>query len=103
MMPPGGDLGKDRKVEQKVDGKKKSQSEMEQEMYSNPMLLEVSPQTPRPWWRGLQETTMLYSCDLSSSPSADEDGPDEHRWELGALPGPRRHAPLPWRPARFPS
>uniref|UniRef100_A0A8C2ZVF6 pre-mRNA 3' end processing protein WDR33 n=1 Tax=Cyclopterus lumpus TaxID=8103 RepID=A0A8C2ZVF6_CYCLU len=44
MMPPGGDLGKDRKVEQKVDGKKKSQSEMEQEMsalqYTNPMLLE---------------------------------------------------------------
>uniref|UniRef100_A0A8C9Z119 pre-mRNA 3' end processing protein WDR33 n=1 Tax=Sander lucioperca TaxID=283035 RepID=A0A8C9Z119_SANLU len=46
MMPPGGELSKDRKVEQKVDGKKKTQAEMEQEMaalqYTNPMLLEVS-------------------------------------------------------------
>lgn len=43
MMPPGGEMSKDRKVEQKVDGKKKTQSEMEQEMaYTNPMLLEVS-------------------------------------------------------------
>lgn len=45
MMPPGGDLAKDRKVEQKVDMKKKTQAEMEQEMaalqYTNPMLLEV--------------------------------------------------------------
>lgn len=45
MMPPGGDLSKDRKVEQKVDGKKKSQAELEQEMaalqYTNPLLLEV--------------------------------------------------------------
>ncbi|KAF1383149.1 hypothetical protein PFLUV_G00128300 [Perca fluviatilis] len=44
MMPPGGELSKDRKVEQKVDGKKKTQAEMEQEMaalqYTNPMLLE---------------------------------------------------------------
>ncbi|KAK9538290.1 hypothetical protein VZT92_003474 [Zoarces viviparus] len=41
MMPPGGEMSKDRKVEQKVDGKKKTQSEMEQEMaYNNPMLLE---------------------------------------------------------------
>ncbi|XP_031696283.1 pre-mRNA 3' end processing protein WDR33-like, partial [Anarrhichthys ocellatus] len=41
MMPPGGEMSKDRKVEQKVDGKKKTQSEMEQEMaYTNPMLLE---------------------------------------------------------------
>lgn len=46
MMPPGGDLSKDRKVEQKVDAKKKTQAEIEQEMaalqYTNPMLLEVS-------------------------------------------------------------
>lgn len=45
MMPPGGDLVKDRKVEQKLDMKKKTQAEMEQEMaalqYTNPMLLEV--------------------------------------------------------------
>lgn len=45
MMPPGGDLAKDRKVEQKVDMKKKTQAEIEQEMaalqYTNPMLLEV--------------------------------------------------------------
>ncbi|KAI3374288.1 hypothetical protein L3Q82_005953 [Scortum barcoo] len=44
MMPPGGDLSKDRKVEQKVDTKKKTQAEIEQEMaalqYTNPMLLE---------------------------------------------------------------
>lgn len=44
MMPPGGDP-KDRKVEQKVDGKKKTQAELEQEMaalqYTNPLLLEV--------------------------------------------------------------
>lgn len=46
MMPPAGDLSKDRKVEQKVDLKKKSQVDMEQEMaalqYTNPLLLEVS-------------------------------------------------------------
>ncbi len=45
MMPPGGDLSKDRKVEQKTDIKKKTQAEIEQEMaalqYTNPMLLEV--------------------------------------------------------------
>ncbi|XP_042372769.1 LOW QUALITY PROTEIN: pre-mRNA 3' end processing protein WDR33-like, partial [Plectropomus leopardus] len=44
MMPPGGDLSKDRKVEQKADGKKKTQAEIEQEMaalqYTNPLLLE---------------------------------------------------------------
>lgn len=46
MMPPSGDLSKDRKVEQKVEMKKKTQAEIEQEMaalqYTNPMLLEVS-------------------------------------------------------------
>ncbi|KAM8849187.1 pre-mRNA 3' end processing protein WDR33 isoform 2-T2 [Spinachia spinachia] len=45
MMPPGGELSKDRKVEQKADSKKKSQAELEQEMaslhYTNPMLLEM--------------------------------------------------------------
>uniref|UniRef100_A0A7N8X0W6 pre-mRNA 3' end processing protein WDR33 n=1 Tax=Mastacembelus armatus TaxID=205130 RepID=A0A7N8X0W6_9TELE len=45
MMPPSGDLSKDRKVEQKVEMKKKTQAEIEQEMaalqYTNPMLLEV--------------------------------------------------------------
>lgn len=45
MMPPGGDLSKDRKAEQKMDMKKKTQAEIEQEMaalqYTNPMLLEV--------------------------------------------------------------
>lgn len=39
-------MSKDRKVEQKVDMKKKTQAEIEQEMaalqYTNPMLLEVS-------------------------------------------------------------
>uniref|UniRef100_A0A671TVG3 pre-mRNA 3' end processing protein WDR33 n=1 Tax=Sparus aurata TaxID=8175 RepID=A0A671TVG3_SPAAU len=49
MMPPGGELSKDRKVEQKVDMKKKTQAEIEQEMaalqYTNPMLLEVSTHT----------------------------------------------------------
>lgn len=49
MMPPGGELSKDRKVEQKVDMKKKTQAEIEQEMaalqYTNPMLLEVSTAT----------------------------------------------------------
>ncbi|RVE61328.1 hypothetical protein OJAV_G00169650 [Oryzias javanicus] len=43
MMPPG-DLPKDRKLEQKVDMKKKTQAELEQEMaalqYTNPILLE---------------------------------------------------------------
>lgn len=46
MMPSGGEMSKDRKVEQKVDMKKKTQAEIEQEMaalqYTNPMLLEVS-------------------------------------------------------------
>lgn len=46
VMPPSGDLSKDRKVEQKVEMKKKTQAEIEQEMaalqYTNPMLLEVS-------------------------------------------------------------
>lgn len=45
MMPPSGDLSKDRKVEQKAEVKKKTQAEIEQEMaalqYTNPMLLEV--------------------------------------------------------------
>uniref|UniRef100_A0A7N6BTP9 pre-mRNA 3' end processing protein WDR33 n=1 Tax=Anabas testudineus TaxID=64144 RepID=A0A7N6BTP9_ANATE len=45
MMPPSGDLSKDRKVEQKVEVKKKTQAEIEQEMaalqYTNPLLLEV--------------------------------------------------------------
>uniref|UniRef100_A0AAX7V6J6 pre-mRNA 3' end processing protein WDR33 n=1 Tax=Astatotilapia calliptera TaxID=8154 RepID=A0AAX7V6J6_ASTCA len=44
VMPPSGDLSKDRKVEQKVEMKKKTQAEIEQEMaalqYTNPMLLE---------------------------------------------------------------
>uniref|UniRef100_A0A7N6ADC0 pre-mRNA 3' end processing protein WDR33 n=1 Tax=Anabas testudineus TaxID=64144 RepID=A0A7N6ADC0_ANATE len=44
MMPPSGDLSKDRKVEQKVEVKKKTQAEIEQEMaalqYTNPLLLE---------------------------------------------------------------
>ena len=39
-MPPGGEMPKERKVEPKGDGKKKSQADMEQEMaalqYSNP-------------------------------------------------------------------
>lgn len=52
MMPPGGDLAKDRKVEQKVDMKKKTQAELEQEMaalqYTNPMLLEVRHRPPHP-------------------------------------------------------
>lgn len=55
MMPPGGDLSKDRKVEQKVDMKKKTQAEIEQEMaalqYTNPMLLEVRTHNdPPPQW-----------------------------------------------------
>uniref|UniRef100_A0A8C5D064 WD repeat domain 33 n=1 Tax=Gadus morhua TaxID=8049 RepID=A0A8C5D064_GADMO len=44
LVPPGGEMPKERKVEpQKADGKKKSQAEMEQEMlqYSNPMMMEV--------------------------------------------------------------
>lgn len=48
MMPPG-DLPKDRKLEQKVDMKKKTQAELEQEMaalqYTNPILLEVHTRT----------------------------------------------------------
>lgn len=50
MMPSGGDMSKDRKVEQKVDMKKKTQAEIEQEMaalqYTNPMLLEVRATAP---------------------------------------------------------
>lgn len=50
VMPPSGDLSKDRKVEQKVEMKKKTQAEIEQEMaalqYTNPMLLEVSASRP---------------------------------------------------------
>lgn len=42
-------MSKDRKVEQKVDVKKKTQAEIEQEMaalqYTNPMLLEVGAST----------------------------------------------------------
>lgn len=45
-MPPSGEGPKERKVEPKGDGKKKSQVELEQEMaalqYTNPKLLEVS-------------------------------------------------------------
>lgn len=44
-MAPG-EVPKERKDEKKVDGKKKTQAEIEQEMaalqYTNPMLLEVS-------------------------------------------------------------
>uniref|UniRef100_A0A096LSQ7 pre-mRNA 3' end processing protein WDR33 n=1 Tax=Poecilia formosa TaxID=48698 RepID=A0A096LSQ7_POEFO len=44
MMPPSADLSKDRNLEQKVEGKKKTQAELEQEMaalqYTNPHLLE---------------------------------------------------------------
>lgn len=43
-------MSKDRKVEQKVDMKKKTQAEIEQEMaalqYTNPMLLEVRTTAP---------------------------------------------------------
>lgn len=43
-------MSKDRKVEQKVDMKKKTQAEIEQEMaalqYTNPMLLEVRATAP---------------------------------------------------------
>lgn len=43
-MPPG-EVPKERKDEKTVDGKKKTQAEIEQEMaalqYTNPMLLEV--------------------------------------------------------------
>lgn len=43
-------MSKDRKVEQKVDMKKKTQAEIEQEMaalqYTNPMLLEVGATAP---------------------------------------------------------
>lgn len=46
MMPPSADLSKDRNLEQKVEGKKKTQAELEQEMaalqYTNPHLLEVN-------------------------------------------------------------
>lgn len=43
---PAGEVPKERKDEKKVDSKKKTQAEIEQEMaalqYTNPMLLEVS-------------------------------------------------------------
>lgn len=86
MMPPGGDLAKDRKAEQKVDMKKKTQAEIEQEMaalqYTNPMLLEV---------RRRRLAALLDACGVGEErraaprPSlmsllvfaANEDGPDE--------------------------
>ncbi|XP_038134554.1 pre-mRNA 3' end processing protein WDR33 isoform X1 [Cyprinodon tularosa] len=44
MMPPSSEMSKERALEQKVDGKKKTQAELEQEMaalqYTNPQLLE---------------------------------------------------------------
>lgn len=46
MMPRSGDMSKERKVDQKMDMKKKTQAEIEQEMaalqYTNPLLLEVT-------------------------------------------------------------
>lgn len=51
MMPPSADLSKDRNLEQKVEGKKKTQAELEQEMaalqYTNPHLLEVNTKSTR--------------------------------------------------------
>lgn len=62
MMPPGGDLSKDRKVEQKVDMKKKTQAEIEQEMaalqYTNPMLLEVGTVL----WEGRTTLSSRHTC-----------------------------------------
>lgn len=100
MMPPGGDLAKDRKVEQKVDMKKKTQAELEQEMaalqYTNPMLLEVRPPPTPPGGlrnpRGPTGTSGLHSDHslfLLAFP-ANEDGsdePDELRWERGPPSG----------------
>ncbi|XP_035988788.1 pre-mRNA 3' end processing protein WDR33 isoform X2 [Fundulus heteroclitus] len=46
ILPPSAALSKDRSMEQKVEGKKKTQAELEQEMaalqYTNPQLLEVN-------------------------------------------------------------
>lgn len=106
MMPPGGDLAKDRKVEQKVDMKKRTQAEMEQEMaalqYTNPMLLEVRPTaagwttTPPRCSRGHQQSRTGtsgvrsdHSLFLLAFP-ANEDGsdePDELRRERGPPSG----------------
>lgn len=78
MMPSGGDMSKDRKVEQKVDMKKKTQAEIEQEMaalqYTNPMLLEVSS-----YYAVSIAAILCLHCILMEFPvlgTANEDGPD---------------------------
>lgn len=59
MMQPSGDMSKDRKVEQKVEGKKKSQAEIEQEMaalqYTNPLLLEVRKVLETTWVQTVEQ------------------------------------------------
>lgn len=89
MMPPGGDLAKDRKVEQKVDMKKKTQAEIEQEMaalqYTNPMLLEVSPAVPGGTGTGTQAGLFWLLLPANEDGS---DEPDELRREREPPPGP---------------
>lgn len=70
---------KDRKVDQKVDMKKKTQAEIEQEMaalqYTNPMLLEVSGYYTVSIAAIIEflQCILIYSLDLNA---ANEDGPD---------------------------
>lgn len=72
-------MSKDRKVEQKVDMKKKTQAEIEQEMaalqYTNPMLLEVCSY----YTVSIDDIIECLQCILIEFPvlgAANEDGPD---------------------------
>lgn len=72
-------MSKDRKVEQKVDMKKKTQAEIEQEMaalqYTNPMLLEVSSyHTAR--FAGIIKCLNCILIEFPVLGAANEDGPD---------------------------
>lgn len=71
-------MSKDRKVEQKVDMKKKTQAEIEQEMaalqYTNPMLLEVSSYDTVSI--ADIENLQCILIDFSVLCAANEDGPD---------------------------
>uniref|UniRef100_A0A3Q1B5P5 pre-mRNA 3' end processing protein WDR33 n=1 Tax=Amphiprion ocellaris TaxID=80972 RepID=A0A3Q1B5P5_AMPOC len=92
MMPPSGDLSKDRKVEQKVETKKKTQAEIEQEMaalqYTNPMLLEVRVQ-------------VQMKMDRMNQMNNDGNmGPSQSQGSMGPFPGPG--GPMPPGQQGFP-
>uniref|UniRef100_A0A669DWI3 pre-mRNA 3' end processing protein WDR33 n=1 Tax=Oreochromis niloticus TaxID=8128 RepID=A0A669DWI3_ORENI len=88
VMPPSGDLSKDRKVEQKVEMKKKTQAEIEQEMaalqYTNPMLLEVSASRPAAAGR-LPQMKMDRMNQMNTDGNM---GPPQGQGSMPPFPGP---------------